>query len=278
MKLAHISDLHFSKLGFEFNTLVSKRLLGTFNLFFRRRRYFSKAQAEQAIDLLAASGVTHVLITGDFTTTGTQKEYAEAASFIEKLKMRGWPVFVLPGNHDHYTRRDSKARIFYQHLQTLSPLREERVAFHDLDSTWRLILLDTSLATEWHLSTGLFSEAMESKLTALLEKSRDKRVIIANHFPFFQHEAPNRRLSRGEALASLIKKHDNIEFYLHGHTHRPTLADLRKNGWPVVIDSGSLSHVDRGGWNLIDFSASEWVVSQFLHKQGTWTQSGMIRE
>jgi 3',5'-cyclic AMP phosphodiesterase CpdA len=278
MKLAHISDLHFDKLGFEFNILTSKRLLGTFNLIFKRRGQHSKLQAEKALDQLEAAGVTHVLITGDFTITGTGKEYKEASQFIEKIKAKGWPIFILPGNHDHYTRKDSKQRTFYRHLEALSPLHEERVAFYDLDDSWRLILLDTSLATKWNLSSGLFSEEMEKKLKALLEESRGKRVIIANHFPFFHHEAPHRRLSRGEALGALIKEYDNVEFYLHGHTHRPTLADLRENGWPVVIDSGSLSHVERGGWNLIDLSKSKWTVSQFLHKQGTWTQSGMIKE
>ncbi len=278
MKLAHISDLHFSRFGLELNGLISKRLLGNFNLFFRRKNLFSQHQAEEAIAFFAEEGVTHVLITGDFTITGSQKEYFEACLFLKKLEERGWPVFILPGNHDHYTRSGCKQRIFYRYLHSSPSLRDQRVAFHDLDATWRLILLDCSFATKWTLSTGLFTEEMEKNLRTLLDESLDKKVILANHFPFFPNEAPHRRLSRGDALSTLIKSYTNISFYLHGHTHRPTLADLRENGWPVVIDSGSLSHVHRGGWNLIDFSHPEWTVSQFLHEKGTWTKSGMIKE
>lgn len=277
MKLAHISDLHFSKFGFELNDLISKRLLGNLNLL-RRKAQFSQAQREEAIAAFEKEGVTHVLITGDFTTTGSKKEYSQALHFVEKLKMKGWPVFVLPGNHDHYTSRGSKDRIFYRHMEALPLLKEERIAFYDLDPTWRLILLDTTLATPWHLSTGLFSEKTEESLKKILDISQDKKVILANHFPFFQHEAPNRRLLRGEALGALIKKSPQIAFYLHGHTHRPTAADLRKNGWPVVIDSGSLPHTERGGWSLLELSSPQWTATQFLHTQGLWTKTGLIRE
>ena len=88
MKLAHISDLHFSKFCFSPLQLLSKRWLGSANMLVGRQRTYVNKKPFTLPDLLKKEGVSHVLITGDLTTTSRASEFLIAKRLTSELEKR----------------------------------------------------------------------------------------------------------------------------------------------------------------------------------------------
>ncbi len=272
LRLAHISDLHFSRFSPNPLQLFSKRWLGTLNLALIRKNEFLNMRPYELIDTFKDLNINEVIISGDVSTTSYAKEFIMAKGFTKSL---GLPHYVIPGNHDHYTRASFRKKLFYSYFPSkfsdMSPfdLKNDRLTMHRLTDGWTMIALDTALATPLYASTGLFSPEIEAKLEdALKQVPPNDRVILVNHFPFFQHESPRRILKRGRVLEALIKRHPQISLYLHGHTHRHCLADLRGDGLPIVLDSGSCSHYQRGSWNLLELSPNRCAVEVYRWNTG----------
>ncbi len=105
VRFAHVTDLHWlsSNLPSPFSVL-GKRLIGLTNLhIFGRKKQFEDEARAAILRAIIAQDPDFVLITGDFTSTALPDEYAQAAAALEELTSR-YPVFVIPGNHDVYTR------------------------------------------------------------------------------------------------------------------------------------------------------------------------------
>ena len=278
--IAHLSDLHFSKYSWNIGQLFSKRVVGNLNLLLRRGSHYLNDRPFSLINTLKKEQVTHVIISGDLTTTSYKKEYALAKAFVDQLKEAGMQVFLIPGNHDHYTKKADQTKAFYNHfparytsssseIDTFT-LSDHGVTSCPLTDGWRLVLLDTTLATPLISSNGFFSPVIEKNLEHLLSLTADdEKILLVNHFPFFQHDRKNRRLHRGEALQKTIHNHPNIHLYLHGHTHRRTIADLRPNGLPLILDSGSTGYIS-GSWNLMKLRNNQLDLTAYQWKE-TWS-------
>lgn len=280
MRIAQISDFHFTHLTWNPFRLFSKRLLGNLNWLFLRRKSFFENQLAPLPALLDELGVDLVLLGGDFSTTALPEEFEKAKRFISKIKQ---PWFATAGNHDHYTFRSYRKKHFYRyftnqrkeitHPVEFFKLKEHGVEAHILKEHWWLVALDTAIATHPYSSEGLFSEKMEAYLEEVLKliPSTDS-IVLLNHYPFFQNDVKRHNLIRGEALEALLKRQPRIRLYLHGHTHRHTVADLQVSHLPIVLDSGSCAQGRKGAWNLIDINEQGCTVTtyRFDHK---WTKT-----
>lgn len=280
LRIAHISDLHFAKPTFDPLQFFSKRWLGNLNLLFLRQRQFDTSRLFPLIEDFKKRGVQYVIVSGDLTTTSHKKEFKEAAAFLNELQKAGIHVLTLPGNHDHYTKSAYKKRLFYQYFPcTFSHeehpsfkynLKEHGLTIRSLGYHWWFIALDTALSTSLISSRGLFSSELEKKLEEVLSHiPKDDHVIIANHFPFFDNDHPRKILVRGSALREMIQRFSQVKLYLHGHTHRQCLADLRPSNLPIVLDSGSTPH-DNGAWNLLEIRDNNCKVDVFKWKDTEW--------
>jgi 3',5'-cyclic AMP phosphodiesterase CpdA len=274
MRLAHISDLHFSKLTWNPSQFFSKRWLGNLNLLFARKHTFDPDCLTTLFPLFHEHQVDAVLITGDLTSTSHEDEFALAHQFVTCLQQEKFKVFTLPGNHDQYTKRAYKKQLFYNYFNThyaqpqdpltsLS-LKEDGLTITPFGNGWWLIALDTALATSLVSSNGFFFPALEEKLEKALHAiPHDDRVILINHFPIFSNESYRKSLIRKEALKNLLERSPKIKLYLHGHTHRHCIADLRSSRLPIFLDSGSTARKEGGTWNLIDITPSGCRVEVF---------------
>lgn len=276
LRIAHISDLHFAKLSLNPLQIFSKRFIGNVNSLLSRKKVFLRSRLDALIPLFEEHKISHVIITGDVSTTSYKKEFALAKDFVQELEKRGISVFTLPGNHDRYTQSACKNRLFYQFFKpqfsakSKYNLKDHGIALVPLKKNWWLITLDTSRATSWVSSQGYFSEGLEQRLEEVLASlPKEDRVIVANHFPFFRHDAFRKTLRRARALRALIQRHPQIALYLHGHTHRHCIADLRINQFPIILDSGSTAHRDHGSWNMIDIQPTGCTIDAF-HWNGAW--------
>ena len=259
MKIAHISDLHLSRLSLSPAQFFSKQWLGNVNLLFSRKKDFVEERLQLLPDLFSQEKVSQVLITGDLSTTGQKNEFKAAKQLVESIERKGIRTLVIPGNHDHYTKKGYQEKWFYDFFPhtydtTLTDynLKDQGVAVYPLSQNWWVVALDTALSTSWISSRGLFSVKVETFLEEVLAKvPKNAHILLMNHFPFFQHQNKRKTLERGEALQALIRKHPNIKLYLNGHTHTQCLADLRVDQLPILVDPGCTSHRERGGLNLI---------------------------
>lgn len=262
MRIIQISDFHFTQLTWNPFRLFPKRILGNFNWLWARRKAFAPQQLESLPALFRSLKPDLILFGGDFSTTALSEEFKIAARFVKKCPQ---PWIAIPGNHDHYTFRSYRGKHFYKffsnkrkeitHPVEFFTLKDHGIEAHPLSENWNLVALDTALATNPYSSEGLFSEKLEEYLKEVLKLIPENgSILLFNHYPFFQNDVERRNLRRGDALQEIIKQDPRIRLYLHGHSHRHTIADLQPNNLPIILDSGSCALAKKGTWNLIDLT------------------------
>ena len=276
LKIAHISDIHFYSTTLNPLQFFSKRWVGNFNLLLNRSKEFDKCVPFELIPLFKKKGITHVLISGDLTTTSKSDEFRIAQDFVLNLKKIGIKVFAVPGNHDHYTKKADKNRIFYHYFPDVYSsegssfsLLKHGVTSFSLNPLWELVLLDTTVSSPLFSAEGYFSSDLEKNLNASLSQiSPSKNIIVLNHYPFFDDKKPTRNLLRRKRLKAVIQSFPNILMYLHGHTHQKVIADLRPNKLPIIMNSGC-SGKKGGTWNELILNAQEVSVNSYSYGK-TW--------
>ncbi len=273
-RLAHISDLHFSKLIWNPSQFLSKRWIGNLNLVLARKHTFDPDSLTTLLPVFHERKVDAVLITGDLSSTSHKKEFALAKQFIEHLQNEKFKVFTLPGNHDHYTKKAYQKKLFYQFFDpAYDPafslnLKDDGLTVCHVGHDWWVIALDTALATSIFSSNGYFSPELEKKLEIALQDLPDNHnVILMNHFPVFANESQRKSLLRRESLRKLMERYPKIKLYLHGHSHRHCIADLRSSSLPIILDSGSVSQKSCATWNLIDITAKGCDIEVFKNSR-----------
>jgi len=278
IRLAHISDLHYGRPTLNPLQFFSKRWVGNFNLLLNRQCQFDHSRLDSLIDLFLKEEVTHVIISGDLSVTARRREFAQALRFTERLKEAGIAVFTIPGNHDHYTRRAFRKKLFYRYFPSKwsddlpFDLVENKVTGLSLTKDLWLVALDTAIATPLTSSRGLFTSTAEENLEKALNLiPKEARVILINHFPFFQNDVPKKRLMRGPILQNLLQKHRNVRLYLHGHTHRQTIANLSTSELPIIADTGCTPHRKQGACYILTPLGQELKLDTFTFDK-EWTR------
>jgi 3',5'-cyclic AMP phosphodiesterase CpdA len=260
--------------------LLSKRVFGNINWIANRRKHFFEEQLTPLPKLFKELNVDLVLLGGDFSTTSLKEEFEKAAAWVKKIE----PFWIaIPGNHDRYTKKSCKGKHFYRYITNTRheithpamffKLKDQRIEAHKIQEGWWVIALDTCLATHLGSSEGLFSLAQEKyfrELLALIPK--EDKIILFNHYPFFHNDAKSHNLVRGEELQKLIESEPRILLYLHGHTHRHSVADLQPCNLPIVLDSGSCAQGRKGAWNLIDIEPKGCKISTYRWDH-RWTKT-----
>lgn len=269
--IAHISDLHFSKISFSLSQFFSKKCIGNLNLILNRSRVYKNERPFNLVNAFKDQGISHVFISGDLSTTSSKQEFEIAEQFIEELRKLSIQVFTIPGNHDTYTKHSYKTKLFYQYFKDTAEasldfsLKDDKVSALSLGDRFWLVRVDSTYPSAFYHSTGRYTEEHDQTLRALLsEIPKEDFIILMNHFPLFHHEHPSRVMYGAELLRKTLSLYPNIKLYLHGHTHKQCIADLRGNHLPIVIDSGSASHVKRGSYNRIEIYQNGCVIDTFI--------------
>lgn len=278
MRIAQISDLHFTHTSWNPFQLCSKRIVGTLNWLLFRKKITSFDPLFTLPSLFKKLNVDLILCAGDLTSTSLTEEFEMARNFWNRFNL---PKIIIPGNHDQYTKRAHRQKLFYQYFQNSQPniqhplqfftLENHGIEVHRLQPSWWCIALDTAVPNSFLLSSGLFSETLEQYLKeALGSIPSEDQILILNHFPFFENDEPSHHLLRGSALRSLLEKHPNVRFYLHGHSHRHTIADLRANHLPIILDGGCIVRKLQWTWNLIDWTDNDFSVHAYQWNGQEW--------
>lgn len=273
LRIAHLSDPHFTKITYSPTQFLSKRWLGNLNVILHRRHIYHTDHLWHLSELIQSLQVEHVCITGDFSSTALNAEFAEAKKWVETFHQKGLHTSVIPGNHDYYTRRSEKQKRYFTFFPD-DALRSKRVTCTTIKEGWWYVALDCAVATPPFLAYGVFSEAIERNLTTILQAiPKTDRVILANHFPLFTTGRSDHDLRGTDRLQDLLKQFPQITLYLHGHDHIPYIIDKQTEGLPLTLNSGSCARRLGGSFYLIDLGEKECLVQTviFHEESGAWS-------
>lgn len=278
MRLAHLSDIHFFSFRKNPLQIFSKRLLGNFNFYFTRKKSFDQSLAVKVLSQLKELGISHLIITGDYTCTSSREEFGLMQEYVKKVRHEGFTVFTLPGNHDAYTHKSYHKQIFYDRLHHLVNfqgehnflLNRDRVAIYRLCDDYYLILIDCAVASKYTQSIGRFSRAIEARLKeALSHIEKDAKIVVAGHFPFDPFLIPSVHLERGSHLRSILDNDPRVLAYIHGHRHN---QEITKRGHLWVADSGSISISRKSSFNLIELKDSTCLITPYRLQNASWRE------
>jgi 3',5'-cyclic AMP phosphodiesterase CpdA len=277
MRLVQISDVHFTRPTINPLRFCSKRLAGMANWFFFRRNWYSHEPLNELPELFKSLDVDWILVGGDLSSTSLNSEFEAAKAFFDSIDQR--KIFI-PGNHDQYTRGSHREKRFYgffsnprkiEHPLDFFSLAEHGIEIHQLNPAWWCIALDTAPPTSLTSSNGVFAKTTENYLIEALDAlPKNARVILLNHFPFFENDQCLHRLVHADRLRILLERYPKVCLYLHGHTHRHIIADLRHARLPLIIDSGCPIQKFESTWNLIDLTDNGCKVDGYHWNGQKW--------
>lgn len=160
---------------------------------------------------------------GDIVNNGYSIEYLVASSVIESLPI---PVFTTIGNHDIWNGGDLFYNMYFGQTYYYFDYKEIRFIF--LDSSKGVI---GNIQFEW--------------LKSVLEKSKDKKIIVFSHISpidtitgvFDNNERANKEMShtihlRSESdyILGLMQKH-NVSAFISGHSHVRGRTDIENTAY-----------------------------------------------
>lgn len=159
-----------------------------------------------------------IIITGDIADDGEPGSYRLAKKLLSPLEM---PIFLVPGNHD---QKDNLAAAFPEHAylaQRLEATNNSYVCYSIEGYSVRLIGLDT-------VTPGLHGGGLGPNRLSWLDQTLAERpdipTLIFMHHPPFASGIGHMDLEpfRGRRkLASVIRKHAQVDRITCGHIHRP---------------------------------------------------------
>jgi 3',5'-cyclic AMP phosphodiesterase CpdA len=222
-KVIHLTDLHFWKVVVNPIALLNKRALGNVNVFLRRRHEFHMENAARYVEALRATGVTTLLLGGDYTSTAHPAEFALARDYVETLARAGFRIIAIPGNHDVYTFESVRKRRFEQYLGAYTP--EAGLPCRvELPGGTPLVLAPT-VCPNVISSAGRIGDAAAARVRELVAGAAPGPVLVMGHYPLL-HETyayrsgKSRQLRNAEALRAALGATGREVLYLAGHVHR----------------------------------------------------------
>ena len=194
MRIAHLSDLHFGR--------------------------HDQAVADALIPELTEQKLDLVVISGDFTQHGTEKEFKVAHEYVDKITA---PVFAVPGNHDvpQMNLLPRMLRPYAHYLYSSGESLEPLVERYGL----AVLGLKTSLrfTPDFNWSNGVLCRRQLARLKERFSHASPSaiRVIVAHHpllYPeikagMAQHTVRN----ADKALAEFATL--GVKLVLSGHFH-----------------------------------------------------------
>jgi 3',5'-cyclic AMP phosphodiesterase CpdA len=224
MRLLHISDLHFWHIPLNPLRLAGKRLFGVGNLILNRAWKFRMGTMPAIVERVQEVKPDHVLITGDLTTTALEEEFQAAHRSLEALALDPSSLTMIPGNHDRYTRRATRDRLFEKYFGRYSAHAGYPWLKWVCPDT-AILALDACRPTRISARGTIGTDQLD-KAQALLDQAspRINRLLIACHYPVAlpagMQDSRGHGLTGREHLRSFLAR-QAPHLYFHGHIHTP---------------------------------------------------------
>ncbi|MFP4500439.1 MAG: metallophosphoesterase family protein [Candidatus Hydrogenedentota bacterium] len=284
-RFVHIADLHFWEVVLNPLKLLNKRMLGNANVVLRRRHEFQVHFAEEYADAVAALGINTAVLTGDFTSTATEREFEAAQAFTRGLAARGLEVVVMPGNHDVYTFGSVRRKRFEVCFGDYMPAKGYPARL-DLPGGTPLIIVPT-VTPNILSSKGRITPAQVAASQALVRDTPDTPVVVAGHYPLLHRThayttSSGRQLRNAASLRAMLAGAERDILYVAGHVHRfsyvqdPDHARLVHLTTPALFLHRRKEDI-RGAFSEVHvYDDGTFRVFEHINK-GTWQRCEAVR-
>lgn len=264
LKIIHITDLHFFQFPENILKLCNKRILGCLNWKLNRKKRFDFSGAERFINLLSQYKNVAVIVTGDLTVTALEEEFLLAKNFIDVIRKKGFPVYVIPGNHDYYTF-ESVRNHRYETLFSEYNLPKTYPAVVHLSDGTPLIFIHT-VRPNILSSRGVIDRGQLQRLEEIIV-SLEKPAIVCGHYPVLHHtpeyySSYSRRLINSNLLREVLKRTKIPVLYIAGHVHHYSLNKDDTQTRVTYLCSPPLfySQQRKGGFSEISIKGNQFDI------------------
>lgn len=188
-----------------------------------------------------------VLITGDITDDGTEKQYRNAVEILRPLTINCFKLLATPGNHDYgfvgniYT--EESQQLFQDYilgdLLNISYARQPHIKMEDLypmvdiENDVLFIGLDSVVGNEnefLHFASGEVGEPQRRKLAAILHRNPGKKIVVYfHHHPFCRNGFKKFVMEMDDARQVLRILAGLVDFVCFGHKHIPEVWMANNN-------------------------------------------------
>ena len=225
MRIAHITDVHWTVDPSPWHVWRGKRLLGTANLVFRGRRHHFDERAQTALVAhVTALTPDAVIVSGDLTAQAIPAEFAKARESLDPILTR-FPTLVIPGNHDVYTFGSARSRRIERTFGPWMGLDRHRPLGRLDHGALTILGLDPN--RPGLLASGKLPREQLEALAALLADPTltGRRVILACHYPLLgpggkPYDNVNHGLLNAKELIAVLKAAPaKPDLVVHGHKH-----------------------------------------------------------
>lgn len=205
--------------------------------------------AQTVNDINRQPDIDFVILSGDVTEFGSEKELLQADSIIRKLNI---PCYVTPGNHDSKWSESGNndfVRIF----------GSESFAFEKNG----YLFIGTASGPNMRMGPGLVPREQIVFLESTLEniKNVNQPVIFINHYPLEES------LCNWYEVIDLLKTR-NTQVTLLGHGHRNKTFNFE--GIPGVMGRSNLrAKNEKGGYNLVTVTADTMFYAERIPGEKT---------
>lgn len=188
--------------------------------------------------------VDFVLLSGDLTRDGEEKQHRYVASLLEKFtEETGINVYVISGNHDYFNSQPDDFKNYYYNVCYKNALTIDDVTASytaDLPNNFRLIAVDSNKAPEDGdgLTDRTYNWIAEQVKQA---KADGKEIIYTMHHPVLEHLYLGRYLMKNfmvknhEAVAEMLCDW-GIQYVFTGHEHGNDIAKYESKNGSVLYD------------------------------------------
>lgn len=276
--LLHVADLHFWKVTCNPLHLLNKRVLGNFNVWWKRRHQFAMERAAEFAEGLVAAGPKTLLFTGDFTSTSLVEEFAMARAFVDVLREKQFDIHAIPGNHDVYTFETVRARRFEKYFADCYP-QTGLPARVTLRGGTPLILVPT-VCPNFVSSKGRITDAEVARTSELLAQASGP-ILVAGHYPLLDKThgyemTKDRRLRNAAALRDALGKSGKRILYIAGHVHRfsyvrdPDFENLSHLCTGTFFGRNTRENID-GEFSELHVNNVDFNLTRHTHTNKTWS-------
>jgi len=201
-------------------------------------------------DINQLADVDFVILSGDVTEFGSEKELLEAKSILNKLTK---PCFVTPGNHD--SKWSESGTNDFVRIFGAEDFSFEKNGF---------LFIGTASGPNMRMAPGLVPREQMVFLESILKNMKEKNqpIIFINHYPL------DESLSNWYEVIDLLKTR-NIQATLLGHGHNNKLFDFE--GIPGIMGRSNLRAKNEiGGYNIVTVTRDTMYYAERTPGVKTW--------
>lgn len=252
--IVQISDLHLLSLrGAKWQEFLNKRIYGLISKIASNKGKINYNWVTEIVEReISRIKPQHIVITGDLTHLSLGNEYKKSREWLDKLSSYS-EIMLVPGNHDHYTRKSNPDNLKYWESYTISHpdlgYQKSRLRERDyfpslvLTSQIALIGLNTAKPCPSFFAYGSVGEYQLQSLSQILEKLKHRnlfKVLVLHYPPDNKHVSKRKGLLDSDKLLELLQTHP-VQIALHGHSHKQGISYLNTPCNTISFGTASIS-------------------------------------